>query len=41
MNNLTARAVRGTAQFVFHSLLMACFFLVPSILEGLIFGATV
>ncbi|WP_258190851.1 hypothetical protein [Arthrobacter sp. PAMC25284] len=40
MNNITARAVQSTVQFIVYTLMVSCFFLIPSILEGLIFGAT-
>ena len=40
MNKTTARIVQGTVQFIFHTLIVLSFFFLPSILEGLIFGAT-
>ncbi|MDJ0317864.1 hypothetical protein [Arthrobacter antibioticus] len=32
MNNLTARAVQGTVQFVFYTLISACILLSPGII---------
>lgn len=39
MNKLTARAVQGTVQFIFYTLLVLAFFLIPSLLVGVTFGA--
>ncbi len=40
MNKNTARAVQGTVQFLFHTLIVLAFFFVPSIIEVLIFGTS-
>ncbi|MDE8668008.1 hypothetical protein PY310_05345 [Pseudarthrobacter sp. H3Y2-7] len=40
MNNLTARAVQGAVQFIFYTVLVLAFFLLPSALVAVTFGAT-
>ncbi|WP_432244794.1 hypothetical protein ACRB8A_12380 [Arthrobacter sp. G.S.26] len=39
MSNSTARAVQGTVQFVFYTVIVSAFFLLPSLLVSITFGA--
>ncbi len=39
MDKRTARVVQRVVQTIFHTLIVLCLFVGPSILEGLIFGA--